>query len=120
MRHRWTKEEKLDVFAMRIDGFTLQEIGDKYGVTREAIRSMLSATCGESGIVKRRYVYPNIAEWMMEKHMTQTELCKKIGIAQNTVSSIMRGRQNPNFSFVTAILQLTGMTFDEAFYKGDA
>lgn len=117
---RLTREEKIDMFSMRLDGYTLQEIGDKYGVTREAVRRMFAVVCCESGIVRKRYIYPNIADWMREKRMTQTALCKEVGMAQNTVSAIMTGKQNPNFSFVQAILRLTGMSFDEAFYKEGA
>ena len=51
---RLTREEKIDMFSMRLDGYTLQEIGDKYGVTREAVRRMFAAVCCESGIGRKR------------------------------------------------------------------
>lgn len=33
-----TREQKIEAFAMRIDGYTLEEIAQKFGVTREWIR----------------------------------------------------------------------------------
>ena len=51
-----TKEEKIDAFTMRLDGYTLQEIGDKYGLTRERIRKMFALITTESGISRKNYI----------------------------------------------------------------
>lgn len=36
-----TREEKIKAFEMRMDGATLQQIGNEFGVTRECIRQVL-------------------------------------------------------------------------------
>lgn len=112
-----TREQKIDMFAMRIDGFTLQEIADKYGVTRERVRKILANSCTESGISRKNYIYPNIADWMRENKVTQKMLGDKLGCWQSTVSNYLIGRSSPSFEFINAILDITKMPYEVAFSK---
>ena len=112
-----TREEKIDAFTMRLDGYTLQEIGDKYGLTRERIRQMFAAVTTESGISRKNYIYPNISDWMIENNVTQYDLSKKLGCQQTTISSYLTGKRNPSFSFINLILELTKMPYEVAFSK---
>ena len=112
-----TKEEKIDAFTMRLDGYTLQEIGDKYGLTRERIRKMFALITTESGISRKNYIYPNISDWMIGNNVSQGDLCKKLGCAQTTISSYLIGKREPTFSFINLILELTKMPYEVAFSK---
>lgn len=112
-----TREEKIDAFTMRLDGYTLEEIGEKYGVTRERIRQIFGNVVNESGISRKNYIYPNIADWMIENGITQTKLCKKLGITQNAVSQYLTGKHSPTFEFINLILELTKMPYEVAFSK---
>lgn len=112
-----TREEKIEAFTMRLDGYTLKEIGNHFGVTREAIRGMFSRTTTESGIARKRYVYPNIAKWMIENKLNQRHFEKKLKCSQKTVSSWLTGRNDPSYRFISLVLKETGMTFEEAFKR---
>ena len=112
-----TREEKIDAFTMRLDGYTLQEIGDKYGLTRERIRQMFASITNESGISRKNYIYPNISDWMINNNVNQYDLCKKLGCQQNTISSYLTGKRAPTFSFINLILELTKMPYEVAFSK---
>ena len=112
-----TREEKIDAFTMRLDGYTLQEIGDKYGLTRERIRKMFASITTESGISRKNYIYPNISDWMIDNNVKQSDLSKKFGCAQNTISSYLTGKREPTFSFINLILELTKMPYEVAFSK---
>ena len=112
-----TREEKIDAFTMRLDGYTLQEIGDKYGLTRERIRQMFASITTESGISRKNYIYPNISDWMIGNNVSQGDLCKKLGCAQTTISSYLIGKREPTFSFINLILELTKMPYEVAFSK---
>ena len=112
-----TREEKIDAFTMRLDGYTLQEIGDKYGLTRERIRKMFAAVTTESGISRKNYIYPNIADWMIENNVSQCDLSKKLGCAPNTISTYLTGRTHPTFTFINLMLELTKMPYEVAFSK---
>ena len=36
----WHKDRDIDIYEMRQKGFTLQEIGNKYGLSRERVRQL--------------------------------------------------------------------------------
>ena len=112
-----TKEEKIDAFTMRLDGYTLQEIGDKYGVTKERIRQMFAAVTTESGISRKNYIFPNIADWMVENNINQITLCKKLGCTQTAISNYLTGKRYPSYAFVELMLELTKMPYEVAFSK---
>lgn len=113
----FTREQKIDMFAMRIDGFALEEIADKYGVTRERIRQILEHTCSESGISRKNYIYPNIADWMRENHVNQKMISEKLGCRQTTVSNYLAGKSSPSFEFINMILDITKMPYEVAFSR---
>ena len=112
-----TREEKIDAFTMRLDGYTLQEIGDKYGLTRERIRQMFASITTESGISRKNYIYPNISDRMIDNNVSQYDLCKKLGCTQTTISSYLTGRKHPSFAFINLMLELTKMPYEVAFSK---
>lgn len=112
-----TREQKIDCFAMRLDGHTYQEIADKYSVTKQYIQQTLYCICTKSGIIRKRYIYPNICEWMEQNGVTQSKFAETLGVAQNTVSAYLTGRVEPSMKFIKFILKETGMTFEKAFEK---
>ena len=112
-----TREEKIDAFTMRLDGYTLQEIGDKYGVSRERIRQMFAQVTTESGISRKNYIYPNIADWMVENNVTQSLFCRELGCCKSTISGYLTGRISPSFEFINKVLEITKMPYEVAFSK---
>ena len=114
-----TREQKIDAFTMRIDGYTYQEIADKYTVTKQYIQQMLYYICTKSGVIRKRYVYPNIYEWMEQNDVTQFKLAKTLGISQKTISSCLTGKFEPSMKFIKLVLKETGMTFEKAFEKAE-
>lgn len=113
-----TRDEKIQAFAMRIDGYTLEEIADKFGVTREWIRQMLykSVSCDN---YRRKYVYPEITKWMFENNINQKDICEMTGYKQNAVSYILIGRNQPSLKFISAICDAMQMQPSVAFKRED-
>lgn len=37
-----TKEQKVEAYSMYLDGCTYQEIGDKFGISRQRVHQLLS------------------------------------------------------------------------------
>ena len=115
-----TREEMIDAFTMRLDGCTLQEIGDKYGLTRERIRQMFASITTKSRISRKsykNYIYPNISDWMIDNNVKQSDLSKKLGCAQVTISSYLTGKNPPSFAFINLMLELTKMPYEVVFSK---
>ena len=113
-----TKEEKIDMFAMRLNGCTLQQVADKYGITRERVRQILFAYTAPRK--EKVYAYPNISHWMAENGVTLSQLADNCKLSYNTVRGYLNGVREPNFIFVQYILKETRMPFEVAFQIREA
>lgn len=111
-----TREEKIDMFCMRMDGYTLQEIGDKYGITREYVRQVLDVGKRKDNFSK--IVYPGLKRYMVERKLSVRKLSILIDTQCMTVANLLYGKSNPAMSTVNKILKLTGLTYEEAFSLG--
>lgn len=108
-----TREEKIEAYAMRLDGHTLQEIGDKFGVTREYIRLIV----GIRGNVRppKNCVYPAIGKWFSEHGASLHGFAKEYGVCLTTINNVLTGKTDPSKKTIDKILTATGMTYEEAF-----
>ena len=113
-----TKEEKIDMFAMRANGCTLQQVAGKYGITRERVRQILFAYTAPRK--EKVYAYPNISHWMEANGVTLSQLADNCKLSYNTVRGYLKGIREPNFIFVQYILKETGMPFEVAFQIREA
>lgn len=116
-----TREDKIDAFAMYLDGATMEEIGSHYGVSKQWISHMLANPNGRGGQRGRRLliIYPRLAQWMQEKHLSAKALSKRIGVPYNSVLRYLNGKSSPSVDFIRAVLRETGLPFEEAFMKED-
>lgn len=109
-----TKQEKVDMFAMRLDGATLQKIGDKYGITKERVRQILEISDSKRK-PKAKWIYPNMGNYMVEHKISLKEFSEKCEIQYWTLSNYMNGKSEPSIGAIKRMLQFTGMSFEEAF-----
>lgn len=116
-----TKEEKLDILAMRLDRCTYKEIADKYGVSKQNIQQtvvqMANSINGMYGIRGRsiKAIYPNIKNWLADKGMSACEFADLVQIDRKGIYARLRGRTQFKISEIKEILKATDMTFEEAF-----
>lgn len=61
--------------------------------------------------------FPKVMEWMGKNGISQRELARKSGYDPKTVSCYLLGDTPPSYYFILAVLELSGMTFEEAFGK---
>lgn len=113
-----TKEQKLEACSMRFDGVSLQEIADHFGVTKEYIRKITPKV--ETKSVYRtksgKCIYTNILGWMQKNRVCAKKLSKMIGVSTCTVSNMLKGKVNTTKNTIDKVLEVTGMTYEEAFY----
>lgn len=114
---KMTREDKIKAFAMRMDGHTFQEIADAFGVSRQNIQQVLVfAGAGRARTVQ--CIYPGIERWMRENDCTAYMLHKKMGLwGENAAPMYNRLNGTTKFTLndIKVLLDVTGMTFDEAF-----
>lgn len=111
-----TNEQEMEIVKMRIEGYTMQAIGKKMGVTKQRIHQILNDICMTRGRDKTQsYIYPNIDTWLRDNRKPAYELAKAIGVEQSHMSNRLRGKTPFKISEIKKILDFTGMTFEEAF-----
>ena len=111
-----TREEKIGMFCMRMDGYTLQEIGNKYGITREYVRQILDV--GKRKDISQKIVYPGLKQYLVENKMSVRKLSFLIGTQYQTALNALCGKSKPGMDVINKILQVTGLTYEEAFSLG--
>lgn len=119
-----TREQKIEMFSMRLDGCTLQEIGNKFGISRERVRKILESTVQKESQMKKareKVIYPNIAKWMGKNQISMGDFAGLIGLAESPgnqlrLSRKLQGGIGLRIVDIKKILNVTGMTFEEAFH----
>ena len=119
-----TNEELLDMVKMRLDGCTLDEIGEKYGMTanrvRREIRSIISRDPHERRAGQTRMydqiIYPNICARMKDRKWSIKTLADKTCISRQSLYHILYGHtQRPRIGGKIVIALALDMSVDEAF-----
>ena len=113
-----TKEQKLKMYEMRLDGYTLQEIADEFGVSRQYVDQVIPSN-GRSR-KKSSYdkcIYPNIKNWLMEKRITYTQFADLCGVDVMTMHNGITGKVTMRKTTIDGILKATGMKYEEAFME---
>ena len=108
-----TREEKIKAFEMRLDGYTFEEIGKAFGVSKQAVNQALGVVgTGRKGF---SCIYPNIKRWITDNKMSCKEFSNKVGFSNHAAYLWFAGKTVPTKTAVDAILKVTGMTYEEAF-----
>ena len=110
-----TKEEKLEAFAMLLDGHTLQTVGERFGISKQGVQQMLTVTNMRIDMAAQSCVYPNISRWMAQNGYGYMSISKMCDIAPQTVQRTLSKGADCKKSFIDKILKVTGMTYEEAF-----
>lgn len=113
-----TKEQKLQAYAMRLDGCTYQEIANKFGVTRQCIQQNIGVTRDNRHQVlqlSENCIYTGLAKFIKENEVSSVVLADVIGVCRTAAHQRIVGERNFNISDIYKILNYTGMTFEECF-----
>ena len=121
-----TNEELLDVVKMRLDGCTLEKIGEKYGMTASGILRAIRSICSRNPHGRRsgqtrmydQIIYPNIRARMEERGWSMNTLADKTCITRQSLYHILYGdTQRPRIGGRIVIALALDMSVDEAFRK---
>lgn len=108
------RDDKIKAFKMRLDGFSYQEIAEKFGVSKQYINQMLQNVISERrNKAVNKIVYPNIANWLKDNECSISEFVIRVGIKRSTLDHKLRGRNKFNSDEIKRILDVTGMKFEE-------
>ena len=110
-----TKEEKLDAFAMLLDGYTLQAVGEKFGVSKQYIKQAFTVAGIRNDTAAESCVYPSISKWLQENGYGYLRVAKLCDTPTATVISALKDGRDCKKSFIDIFLNVSGMTYEEAF-----
>lgn len=111
-----TTEKINQMIEMRSNGSTLQQIADKFGVSRQYIHTLIPRFNQQTR--KPDYsvwIYPAIAEYCEFNKLGMPDIENEFGITYNSFYSIMTGRYCPSKTTIDKILKATCLTYEEAF-----
>lgn len=108
-----TNEQKAQAYLMLLNGATLKEAAETFGVSRQRMQQLFPKVFPRGPRIK--CIYPNIKRWIYENCGTQQKFAEMIGVCQKTAYDYLTGRRSPHKEIIDKILEVTGMTYEEAF-----
>ena len=113
-----SRKRAMEMFEMRLDGATYQEIADKYGITRQCVQQTLVYTPKRN--VVEKVVYKGLRDWMRENNVSFKRFHKLISpdtLNHNSslASSKLKGEREFKLSEIILIIKESGLTFEELF-----
>lgn len=110
-----TNDEKIEAYTMLLNGHTMQEISDQFGVSKQRIQQLFPNA--EKRYEDDHCIYPNLAMWQRDNHVSIKTLAEHLGASSQQTVRWLRGEYFPTKKIIDKILALTGMTYEEAFFE---
>ena len=110
-----TKEQKLEAYSMILDGRTLQEISNKFGVTKQRIAQLFPQPNKKVDAAADSCVYPNMSRWMVENGVGFAALARGCNSTTPTIRYALTSGGSIRKDLIDALLNFTGLTYEEAF-----
>lgn len=120
-KQKLSTSDKIEAFSMRLNGSSLQEIADKFGVSRQCIFQIVPT--GTSYRLSNNYescIYPNIRRFLIENRYSYHRFADLCAVSLTCMHNALIGRVSPHKSTIDKILEVTGMTYEEAFLLCDS
>ena len=111
-----TNEQKAEAYLMILNGASYEDAAQKFGVTKQRLHQLLPGV-GSSTRQSNDWIYPNIKRWMKDNRLLAQNFAKLLGCGSATVGKYLSGKAQPNKQTIDKILEVTGMTYEEAFKR---
>ena len=120
MKQKMTDRDKADAYFMRLNGFSLQEIADQFGVSKQYIAQMFPASGRAAQHMRNpeRCIYPSIRKYMKQNRMTYSRLAALCGCSPTSLYRNLTGEAEITKRTIDKLLEVTQMTYEQAFWGG--
>lgn len=117
-KRKLTNRDLAEIFYMILEGFTIKEASEKYGILESTISYRLSRAGVRFELRCMNSIpnyYPNIRAWMIQNRVSEGNFAAMLGVCQATVSALLNGKNVPSKRIVDSVLKTTGLTYEQAF-----
>lgn len=111
-----------EIIEMREKGITFQEIGDTLGISRQYVHNTyINATkrLKKRNMLIEEIKYKNLRNYIYQNGYSVNDFYLLCGVVvtnrKSMIQKFLRGESNGNIKIIKKILEVTGMTFEEAF-----
>lgn len=125
-KEKWQEQQAKisNMKSLHEKGFNYEEIGRKYGVSKQRVHQLISTTDTRyfRYITKEKCIYESIRKWMNENKVSIGELTRRI-YGNKDPSNFTRTRDRLNGkielskTYIDKLLSTTNLTYEEAFKK---
>lgn len=113
-----TIDEKVEAFRMRLEGNTIQEIANRFGVSKQYIsKELRTERIRSNEKIVNACIYPNIRKFLVQERLTCRGFSNEFGLSYATLYNTLTGKAEPRKKTIDRILECTGLTYEEAFSK---
>jgi hypothetical protein len=103
--------------ALREQGYTLQAIADREGVSKQAVHQSLTTEYRPATL--ERVAYPAVKRWMIENRISIAKLNRMLGLPHDggyhvRTAKFLKG-EVCHKDLIDGVLRLSGMKYEEAF-----
>lgn len=121
-RSEVNKERDQKILEDRKAGMTAAQLGEKYGISYQRVCQIIGPVRPRRFHAQKDGYYPNLTKWMNENKITAVTLAEMIygyrcSGNETRVRDWLRGRTDPRKRTIDIVLQITGMSYEVAFYK---
>ena len=118
-----TRKRNHEIYQMYTQGFaggkqySMSEIAEIYGLTKQRVSAIISSKSSKRKLeTVADVVYPSIKEWIIEHNLSLNQFVRKMGFTRYAKAyRFLRGDDLGNIKIIKAVLEATGLTFEEAF-----
>lgn len=110
----------------RESGMSVVDIAKKYGVSYQTVSHATAKTGMKffKNYTPSRCVYPNLRKWLNDNKVTINEFVRMLGMAQcggnsSRIIGYFNGRNFPKKETIDKMIEVTGLSYEEMFYRED-
>lgn len=110
------QQKKLSMFQLKLSGMSYEDIGQRYGVSKQAVQQLLTDVLSTRSR-RRKTAFPGIDQYLLATSSNVTDLYRASQVQDeyNTFLRKLKGITRMDLETIRAILRATGLTFEEAF-----
>ena len=115
-----TNEQEVLSRILRIDGKSISEVAECLGIPESELEPIFSRRKYTKSIIGFETTkYLHLDRWMRQRGITRVMFAEKSGINYSTLCNIMSDSVDISKRNIDKILKFTGLTYEEAFWKGE-